>query len=278
LINHQGQEGPIQSHRREQVLVQCPVPFAIIKLREATGWRGRSTDDMHKDVEAAELLSHGVGDCRAAFCRGNVRRNEFGFADLFGTFARRRKHPRARFTERGHHCCAHPFRAAGHQRALAFQFEVVAHDRISNERIFPSASTKLKLTVMGLPGKLPASLALRTLLPPHSTISSGGNGVAIFFFRGGHPILYRRNALKDLPFVADDCIRCEAVRHRFERARVFNPNVVRNRIWKLNRHRLSFVRVVRLDRSDGLDCVDKKMSLDLRNGKNPQKSKVLTCE
>src|SRR5882672_2961958 len=40
----------------------------------------------------------------------------------------------------------------------------------------------------------------------------------------------------------------------------------------------SFVRVAHLNRPNGLDCADKKMSLQLQNGKNAQKSKVLTFE
>src|SRR5712671_6846371 len=128
---------------------------------------------MHEDVEAAEPLPHRVGDSRASLCRRNIRRDEFGFVHILGTFARRRKHLRACLTQRGHHRCAHALRAARHECALALQFEIAAHERISSERIFPSASTKLKFTVMGLPGKLPVSLALRTHWPPRSAISSG---------------------------------------------------------------------------------------------------------
>ena len=40
LIDHQGQKGAIQSHRGEQILIQRLLPFAVIKRREATGWRG----------------------------------------------------------------------------------------------------------------------------------------------------------------------------------------------------------------------------------------------
>src|SRR6266853_6509012 len=137
---------------------------------------------MHEGVEAAELLPHCVGDSRASLRRSNIRRNEFGFAHILGTFARGRKHPRACLTQRGHHRCAHALRAAGHQRALALQFEIAAHERISNERIFPSASTKLKFTVIGLPGKLPVSLALRMFWPPRSASSSGATVWPYFFF------------------------------------------------------------------------------------------------
>src|SRR5467141_2700018 len=137
---------------------------------------------MHEDVDAAELLAHRVGDSRASLRRSNIRRNEFDFADILGTFARRRKHPRACLAERRHDRRAHAFRAARHERALALQFEVAAHERISSERIFPSASTKLKFTVIGLPGKLPVSLALRMFWPPRSASSSGATVWPYFFF------------------------------------------------------------------------------------------------
>src|SRR5260221_8861185 len=137
---------------------------------------------MHEDVEAAELLAHGVGDSGAPLCRGDIRRNEFDLANVLGAFARRREHPRACLAERGHHRRAHAFRAAGHERALAVKFETAAHERIANERIFPPASTKLKFTVIGLPGKLPASLTLRTLWPPRSARSSGAMVWPYFFF------------------------------------------------------------------------------------------------
>src|SRR5712675_2435235 len=137
---------------------------------------------MHEDFEAAELLPHRLGDCRASLRRRKVRLNEFGFPDILGAFARRREHPRACLAERGHHRRAHAFRAAGHERALAVKFEIAAHERIANERIFPPASTKLKFTVIGLPGKLPASLTLRTLWPPRSASSSGATVWPYFFF------------------------------------------------------------------------------------------------
>ena len=68
-------------------------------------------------------------------------------------------------------------------RAFAHPMDyAIRHQRISNERIFPPASTKLKFAVIGLPGKLPASLALRTLWPPRSASSSGATVWPYFFF------------------------------------------------------------------------------------------------
>src|SRR5258708_2449463 len=62
------------------------------------------------------------------------------------------------------------------------------------------------------------------------------NGVIVFFLHGSHPILYLRHAPENLAFVVYDRISCEALRHRFERTRVFNLNIMLNRSWKLNRH------------------------------------------
>src|ERR1700719_1235607 len=101
---------------------------------------------MYEDVEPDGLLPHRVGTCRASFCRGNIRRHEFGFAHILRTFARGRKYPCACLTQRGHHRGANAFRAAGHQRALTLKLEIAAHERISSERILPPASTKLKFT------------------------------------------------------------------------------------------------------------------------------------
>src|SRR6185295_1407415 len=137
---------------------------------------------MHEDVEAAELLAHGVGDSRASLRRRNIRRNEFGFATILGSFARCRQHPRACLTQRRNDRRADAFGAAGDQRALALQFEIAAHERISSERTFPSASANVKFTVIGLPGKLPVSRALRTLWPPRSARSSGVTLWPYFFF------------------------------------------------------------------------------------------------
>src|SRR5258708_8697085 len=62
------------------------------------------------------------------------------------------------------------------------------------------------------------------------------NGVAVFFPRGGHPILYCRNALKGLTFVAYDRITCETLPPLFHPSGLFNLNVILNMHWTLNRH------------------------------------------
>ena len=59
---------------------------------------------------------------------------------------------------------------------------MAAHDRIFNERIFPPANTKLKFTVIGLPGKRPVSLAVRTLWSPRSASARGAMVWLYFFF------------------------------------------------------------------------------------------------
>src|SRR6266446_261615 len=62
------------------------------------------------------------------------------------------------------------------------------------------------------------------------------NGVAVFFLRGGHPILYRFHTLVGPAFVVYGRIRREALRRRFGCAGICNLNVTLNWVWKLNRH------------------------------------------
>src|SRR6266849_8001164 len=189
---------------------------------------------MHEDFEAAELLPHRLGDCRASLRRRKVRLNEFAFADILGTLARRRKHPRACLAERGHHRRAHAFRAAGHERALAVKFEIAVHQRISMN--LSAGQHEAEAHRDWTSRKAAGELRLEDALVAALSEFERRNGVAVFFPRGGHPILYRRNALKGLTFVAYDRISCETLRHRFQRAGVFNLNVMLNRSWKLNRH------------------------------------------
>jgi len=88
---------------------------------------------MREDFEAAELLPHRLGDCRASLRRRKVRLNEFGFADILGTLARRRKHRAPASRSAATTAAPTPFVPAGHERALAVKFEIAAHQRISNE-------------------------------------------------------------------------------------------------------------------------------------------------
>lgn len=105
------------------------------------------------------------------------------------------------------------------------------------------------------------------------------NGVAVFLFRSGHPIPYRRHALIGLVFVAHDRIRRETLRRRLGCARICNLHVTFKLSLEAEQTWLfSFVRVAHLHRRNGLNCAGEKMSLELPNDKNTQKSKVLTFE
>src|ERR1051326_499765 len=115
---------------------------------------------MHEDVEATKLSANRAGDNRASLRRGNIRRNKAGVAHILGPFARRRQHLSPCVAQRRNDRRADSFLATCHELALALQLEIAAHARISSERIFPPASTKVKFTVIGLPGKLPVSRAL----------------------------------------------------------------------------------------------------------------------
>ena len=62
------------------------------------------------------------------------------------------------------------------------------------------------------------------------------NGMAIFLFRSGHPVLYRVHTFVRLTLVVHARVRREALRHRFERAGIFNLNVMLNGSRELNGH------------------------------------------
>ena len=89
---------------------------------------------------------------------------------------------------------------------------------------------KLKFTVIGLPGKLPVSLALRTFWPPRSASSSGATVWPYFFFVAAIQFLIAATPLVGLAFVVHGRIRREALRHRLGRAGICNLNVTRNRV------------------------------------------------
>ena len=62
-----------------------------------------------------------------------------------------------------------PLGAASHKRAAAIQLEMVAHDRISSDVMWSRSSLKMNVSVTGLPGKSPETLAVTTvwLAPPN---------------------------------------------------------------------------------------------------------------
>jgi len=76
LLQHRWQERAIQTDGREEIKVERPLPLTIIEHRETTRRRGGTTDDVHDDVDTAELLHHGVSYCGAALGSRDIRRHE----------------------------------------------------------------------------------------------------------------------------------------------------------------------------------------------------------
>src|ERR1700730_1592939 len=105
-----------------------------------------------------------------------------GMSRIFRPRPRRGEDCRASFAKRRNDRLADTLGAAGDERAFSFELQEVAHQRISSYAIFPSFSTKLNSSVAGLPGKLPVSLALRTVFPSRSATSSGATVWLYFFF------------------------------------------------------------------------------------------------
>ena len=65
--------------------------------------------------------------------------------------------------------CPTPPRAAGHERPPPGEVPVGAHGWIARPAMRPSRSVKSKSRSTGLPGKLPSTLAVRTVRPSRST-------------------------------------------------------------------------------------------------------------
>src|SRR4029077_10488820 len=71
--------------------------------------------------------------------------------------------------------------AARYERTLARKSEIAAHDFISSAAILPPSSVNTKSSVTGLPGNLPVSLVLTTVLPPRADAAIGSS-VCWYFF------------------------------------------------------------------------------------------------
>jgi len=193
---------------------------------------------MHEDVDAAELLAHRVGDSRASLRRSNIRRNEFDFADILGTFARRRKHPRA--CPRG--APPRPPRPRlscrrSTSRALALQFEVAAHERISSEANLSVGQHEAKVHRDRTPRKAAGEPGLENVLAAALGKFERRNGVAVFFssWRPSNSLSlpHPRKVRPSSYTVASGAKHSVAASGVPE---ICNLNVTLNWVWKLNRH------------------------------------------
>src|SRR5713101_2464662 len=71
--------------------------------------------------------------------------------------------------------------AARQERALALKSQIAAHDFISSAAILPPSRVNTKSSVTGLPGKIPVSFVLTTVLPPRADAATGSS-VCWYFF------------------------------------------------------------------------------------------------
>jgi hypothetical protein len=83
---------------------------------------------MHEDVEAAETMTHRIGDPGAAFGGGDIGRDELlssgemAWPRLCGG-----QHGCACFPKRCHDRFADPFGTTGDERTFACEFQIIAH-------------------------------------------------------------------------------------------------------------------------------------------------------
>jgi hypothetical protein len=84
---------------------------------------------MHDDVDPAETIAHGFRDDGAAFGSGYIRRDELiGMSNIFGPRARCGEHGRACFAQGRNDRFADTLGAAGDERALALELQVIAQE------------------------------------------------------------------------------------------------------------------------------------------------------
>src|SRR6266404_6999025 len=182
LFDHQWQQGAIEAHGGEQVLVERFVPFVVVKYGESARWCGGATDDMHDDVYAAKTVADCVRDGGASFHRRYIGDDEvLGVGKTLRPRPGRCQSRRAGFAQRRDDGLTDALCAARHKRALALKSEIAAHDFISSAAILPPSSVNTKSSVTGLPGKFPVSFVLTTVLPSRADAATGSS-VCWYFF------------------------------------------------------------------------------------------------
>src|SRR5258708_34904759 len=174
LGNHGRQQGAIGTNCGHQVLVQFLEPLVVVERRESAARRAGTAKHVDKDVDAAELLQHRLGDHTGAFRGREISSNEaHAVVRLRRRRTRRSYDVRSRVTECPHDCGADTFGAAGYQRALIGELQIKAHGVISRNAIFPRSSRKTNRKSTGLPGKLPVSRLVTTYRPSFCSTAKG---------------------------------------------------------------------------------------------------------
>jgi hypothetical protein len=116
------------------------MPLVVVERRETAAASRRAANDMNDDIDAAELLQHGVGNSRGALGGGDIGSyEEIVRREMIGPFACRDEHGRARFAQTRHDSFADALCAACNERALSGKVEIAAHQSTSSALISPSA-------------------------------------------------------------------------------------------------------------------------------------------
>jgi hypothetical protein len=95
---------------------------------------------MNNDIDAAEMLQHGVSNSRAALGGGDIGGHEqVAWCRPIGTRWCGDQDRRPRFAQLCHDGCADPLGAARDEGALSGKFAIVTHQRTSSAPMRPSA-------------------------------------------------------------------------------------------------------------------------------------------
>lgn len=144
LGDHRRQQRAIEADGRHQVLVQRIRPFPIIESYKAAARRARPAENIDDDVDTAEPVQNGFGDCIASFSGGEVGGDvTHAIGRVRRDGARRRDDAGAGVSQNLHHSRANAFRSAHHERATVLKLEIEAHGAISSVAIFPPAMPKM---------------------------------------------------------------------------------------------------------------------------------------
>ena len=120
--------------------------------------------------------------------------------------------------------------------ALGLRIASAGPHPISSETIFPPAITNVLASVTGLPGKLPETLALSTILPSRSVEFERLDRVIVFPLGLGHPCPDGGPALMGPALVADHGIGRKALRKAFDVAGVFGLHIEIEDWREIDRH------------------------------------------
>jgi hypothetical protein len=141
LVEHLRYKGSVQPDCRKEILIEGMLPLAIVERGKASPGSRGTADDMDDNIDAAELVRHGVRDAHAAFSRGEICRHEqLSWGNAVGPRARSSEDSRSGFAQSRSNGRTYTLRTAGDERTLTGEIATVAHHRTSSMLIRPSAA------------------------------------------------------------------------------------------------------------------------------------------